>query len=61
MNDELVCRIFVELAVLEGKRDVNGKWLIKEAAEVSKLLRRARTMVERASSDEAPPKQARKS
>jgi hypothetical protein len=50
MNDDLIYRIFVELAVLEEKRDVNGKWLVKEPSELAKLLKRAHTIVERAAS-----------
>ena len=48
MNDDLIYRIFVELAVLEEKRDVNGKWLVKDAGEVTRLLKRAYATVERA-------------
>jgi hypothetical protein len=58
MNDDLVYRIFMELAVLEEKRDVNGKWLVKDPGELSKLLKRAHTIVERAASgDEGVPRQ----
>jgi hypothetical protein len=49
MGDDLVYRIFVEIAVLEGKRDVEGKWLISDAQEIQRLLKRAYSAVTRAS------------
>jgi hypothetical protein len=50
MNDDIVYRIFVELAVLEGKRDPAGNWKTSEPKDVGRLLRRAFTLVTRASS-----------
>lgn len=52
MSDDLVYRIFVELAVLEGKRDVGGKWLIDDSSEMQRMLKRAFSMVLRASAAE---------
>ena len=48
MSDDLVYRIFVELAVLEGKREPEGKWLVSDAQEVPRLLKRAFGLVARA-------------
>ncbi len=49
MGDDLIYRIFVEIAVLEGKRDVQGNWLISDGAEIQRLLKRAFAAVTRAS------------
>ena len=54
MSDDLVYRIFVELAVLEGKRTIEGHWLTKESSEVAKLLSRAYAIVARVSSVDLP-------
>ena len=57
VSDDLVYRIFVEIAVLEGKRDIDGRWLISDPQEISRLLKRAYSSVIRASSagdDDAP-------
>jgi len=56
MGDDLVYRMFVEFAVLEGKRDVNGNWLTTESTEISRLLKRAFAVVARASA-EVPARQ----
>lgn len=49
MSDDLIYRIFIELAVLEGKREVSGEWNISDPQEMSRLLGRAFRMVQRAS------------
>lgn len=49
MNDDLVYKIFVELAVLEGKREVNGQWKINDPQELSRLFRRSVEIIARAS------------
>lgn len=49
MSDDLIFRVFVELAVLEKKRDVHGNWLIDDAQEIPRLLKRAFAFVSRAS------------
>ncbi|MBA3810545.1 MAG: hypothetical protein H0X27_02655 [Caulobacteraceae bacterium] len=56
MSDDLVYRIFVELAVLEKKRDVDGNWLTMESQEVSRLLKKAFSFVARAET-EGPARQ----
>ncbi|MEM8854847.1 MAG: hypothetical protein AAGD34_14185 [Pseudomonadota bacterium] len=48
MSDDLIYKIFIELAVLEGKREPDGKWNIYEPAEMSRLLNRSYKMVQRA-------------
>ncbi len=50
MSDDLVYHIFVEIAVLEGKREPSGKWLISDPQEIQKLLKRAFATVTRAAS-----------
>jgi hypothetical protein len=50
MTDDLVYRIFVEMAVLEGKRDTDGKWLVSDNQEIARLLKRAFATVARATS-----------
>jgi hypothetical protein len=52
MSDDLVYKIFVELAVLDGKRDVNGNWKTSDSKDLSRLLRRAFLLVTRASNTE---------
>ena len=52
MSDDLVYKIFIELAVLDGKRDVSGNWKTSDPKDLSRLLRRAFAVVERASSSE---------
>ncbi len=47
MNDDLVYAIFKELAVLEGKRKVTGKWTSSDPTDVYRLLRRAFSIVRR--------------
>ncbi|WP_420393069.1 hypothetical protein [Acuticoccus sp.] len=54
MTDDLIYRIFIELAVLEGKRDPSGRWTISDADEMARLLERAFAMVERASAGAGP-------
>ena len=49
MSDDLIYKVFIELAVLEGKRDPSGNWTISDAQEMSRLLVRAFRMVQRAS------------
>ena len=48
MGDDLVYRVFVELTVLEGKRDLDGNWLTTESKDVSRLLSKAFSVVSRA-------------
>ncbi len=50
MGDDLVNRIFVEIAVLEGKRDVDGRWLTNDSTEIPRLMKRAFAAVARAGS-----------
>lgn len=49
MGDDLVYAVFKEIAILEGKRTPDGKWMIDDAQEISKLLTRAFAVVRRAS------------
>jgi len=48
MSDDLVYRIFVEIAVLEGKREPDGRWLVNDGQEIPRLLKRAFGVVSRA-------------
>lgn len=48
MNDDLVYAIFKELAILEGKRSVNGEWSSADPKDVNRLLKMAFTVVRRA-------------
>jgi hypothetical protein len=50
MSDDLVYRIFVEMAVLEGKREVDGRWAVSDGQEIQRLLKRAFATVTRAAS-----------
>ena len=52
MSDDLIYRIFVELAVLEKKRNVDGTWVSEDSTDVGRLLKRAYRIVTRATSSE---------
>ncbi len=56
MNDDLVYAIFKELAVLEGKRKVDGEWVTDDPKDLYRLLRAAFVNVRRAA--EPPKKEA---
>ena len=45
MSDELVYKIFVELAVQKGVRELGGKWKSDKPGEISKILKKARRLV----------------
>lgn len=47
MDSTLLYNIFVELAVLEGKRDQHGKWKTKDPAVIDITLARAKRIIER--------------
>jgi hypothetical protein len=60
MSDDLVYRIFVEIAVLEGKREPGGKWLITDGQEIQRVLKRAFALVARAASSAEEDSPAKK-
>lgn len=49
MSDDLVFSIFKEIAIMEGKRAINGEWKIDDPQELSRILARAFGAVRRAS------------
>lgn len=63
MSQDLVFKIFLELATLEGKRKPTGEWLTGDVQELPRLLKRAHQIVQRASAGGeeevgAPPRPA---
>ncbi len=49
MSQDLVYKVFIELAVLEGKRKLTGEWMTNDVQELPRLLKRAHQIVQRAS------------
>lgn len=54
-SDDLVYKIFIELAVMTGERKTNGTWVSKDPIDMQRLLVRAMRFVD------AAQKQAQKS
>lgn len=60
MNDDLVYAVFKELAVLEGKRTVEGEWKTEDPRDLYRLLRAAFVNVRRAAEPPKPADAAKK-
>jgi len=53
LSDDLIYNIFKEIAVLEGKRTVDGEWKVDNSQEISRILSKAFTIVRKAASPKA--------